>query len=524
MATNDELIWKYFKSKGLSDCGVAGLMGNIQAESGLNPQNLQNSYEKKLGFTDATYTAAVDNGTYTKDQFVNDKAGYGLVQWTYWSLKKAMYEYIHEQKKKSIGSLDAQMEFLAYQLEHSYPAIWATLKNATTVLQASNEVLLKFERPADQSAAVQQKRASYGQAWYDKYKGSVNVTTTQTATKPVQQTTGGYTNSPLVCYTKISPNKTSPRNHVIDTITIHCMAGNLTIENCGNVFAPSARQASSNYGIGSDGRIAMYVEEKDRSWCSSNSANDNRAITIEVANDGGAPDWHVSDKAMAALIQLCADICKRNNIKQLIWSTDKNTRINHLNGANMTVHRDYAAKACPGDYLYNKHGYIAAEVNKLLGAPTTSTPIVSKPTTTNPTTPTVSANGFKNGDIIKLVPNATYWNGKAIPAFVLNSTLYYRGTNEHGIIFSTQKTGAITGVVKPNMIQGAQTATTNPAGSFMVKVTADNLNIRAGAGTNFQVVGAIKDKGTYTIVQVSGNWGKLKSGAGWICLDYTKRV
>lgn len=177
----------------------------------------------------------------------------------------------------------------------------------------------------------------------------------------------GYTNSSLICYTKISPNKTSPRNHVIDTITIHCMAGNLSVESCGNVFAPASRQASSNYGIGSDGRIAMYVEEKDRSWASSNAANDNRAITIEVANDGGAPDWHVSDKAMASLIKLCADICKRNNIKELKWKGDKNL-IGQVDKQNMTVHRWFKAKACPGDYLYNKHGYIAAEVNKILNS------------------------------------------------------------------------------------------------------------------------------------------------------------
>lgn len=174
-------------------------------------------------------------------------------------------------------------------------------------------------------------------------------------------------NSPLIEFTRISPNKTSPRNHKIDTITIHCMAGNLSIESCGNVFAPTSRKASSNYGIGSDGRIGMYVEEKDRSWCSSNGANDHRAVTIEVANDGGAPDWHVSDKAMESLIKLCADICRRNDIKELKWCGDKNL-IGQVDKQNMTVHRWFAAKACPGDYLYNKHGYIASEVNKILGA------------------------------------------------------------------------------------------------------------------------------------------------------------
>ena len=153
-------------------------------------------------------------------------------------------------------------------------------------------------------------------------------------------------NSTLATYTRISPNKTSPRNHKIDTITIHCMAGNLTVERCGELFAKRTRMASSNYGIGSDGRIGLYVEEKDRSWCSSNKANDMRAITIEVANDGGAATgWHVSDAAMASLIALVADICKRNGISKLVWSTNKNDRVNHRNGCNMTVHRDFKNKA-----------------------------------------------------------------------------------------------------------------------------------------------------------------------------------
>lgn len=174
-------------------------------------------------------------------------------------------------------------------------------------------------------------------------------------------------NSPLVSYTKISPNKSSPRNHKIDTVTIHCVVGQCSVETLGNVFAPTSRQASSNYGIGYDGRIGMYVEEKDRSWCSSNAANDNRAITIEVASDTKEP-YAVNAKAYAALIDLLVDICKRNGIKALVWSTNKADRVNHKNGCNMTVHRDYANKSCPGTYLYERHAQIASEVNKRLGS------------------------------------------------------------------------------------------------------------------------------------------------------------
>lgn len=178
-------------------------------------------------------------------------------------------------------------------------------------------------------------------------------------------------NSPLVDYTRISPNKNSPRNHKIDTITIHCVVGQCTAETLGNIFAPTSRQASSNYGVGTDGKIGMYVEEKDRSWCSSNAANDNRAVTIEVASDTKHP-YAVNDRAFAALLDLVTDICKRNGIKKLVWSTKKADRVNHKNGCNMTVHRDYANKSCPGDYLYNRHGEIAAEVNRRLGVADTA--------------------------------------------------------------------------------------------------------------------------------------------------------
>ena len=174
-------------------------------------------------------------------------------------------------------------------------------------------------------------------------------------------------NSALVDYTKISPNRTSPRKNKIDTITIHCVVGQCSVETLGAIFAPSSRQASSNYGIGYDGRFGMYCEEKDRSWCSSSAANDNRAITIEVASDTTEP-YAVNDKAYAALLDLVTDICRRNGIKKLVWSTKKNERVNHLNGCNLTVHRDYANKSCPGNYLYERQGAIAAEVNKRLGA------------------------------------------------------------------------------------------------------------------------------------------------------------
>ena len=160
MASNEKQIWDFLKNKGLNDYGVAGCMGNLFAESALKPNNLQDTYERSLGYSDEKYVSSVDNGTYTN--FIYDCAGFGLAQWTYWSRKKALYEYT-KSKNKSIGDLTVQLEFLYKELSESYPAVLKTLKNATSVLEASNAVLLKYECPYDQSVTMQNRRASYGQ-------------------------------------------------------------------------------------------------------------------------------------------------------------------------------------------------------------------------------------------------------------------------------------------------------------------------------------------------------------------------
>lgn len=172
-------------------------------------------------------------------------------------------------------------------------------------------------------------------------------------------------NSPLVNCTMISPNKNTPRDHTIDTITIHCVVGQLSAEGIGNCFTSPSVQASCNYGIGTDGRIVLCVEEKDHSWCSSNAANDNRAVTIECASDTTHP-YAINDKVYKSLINLCVDICRRNGIKALKWKADKSL-IGQADKQNMTVHRWFANKACPGDYIYNRLGQIASEVNARLG-------------------------------------------------------------------------------------------------------------------------------------------------------------
>lgn len=335
---NEEKIWNYFKSKGLNDYAVAGILGNLYAESALNPKNLQNSYERKLGYTDDSYVAAVDNGTYTN--FVKDSAGFGLAQWTYWSRKQNLLNYC-KSKDTSIADLEMQLDFLYKELSENYGSVLSVLKSATSVSQASNAMLLKFERPADQSVAVQNKRACYGQTYYDKYATKVSVEESDTETETEDKTS------------EVKTNTTFPAAPFIVKVLI----SDLNYRSNGSMNGKILGQT----GKGS--------------------------FTITEVNSAG-------------------------------WGKLKS-------GAG---------------WIYLK--------------------------------------------------NASYCTiGKSVAS------------------------------------SSAATSFT----AYKVRVIADTLNIRKGAGTNYGKNGAIKDHGVYTIVAESDGkgatkWGKLKSGAGWISLDYCKKV
>lgn len=292
-----------------------------------------------------------------------------------------------------------------------------------------------------------------------------------------------YSNSKLISYTRLSPNCTKPRKNTIKKITIHHMAGNLSIEKCGELFANAKRRASSNYGIGTDGRIGLYVEEKNRSWCSSSAANDNQAITIEVANDEIGGSWHISDKAYASLINLCVDICKRNGIKELIFTGDAS--------GNLTQHNYFAATACPGEYLKSKFPEIAKEVNKRLK--NTITPV-------NNSTASVKYRVRKA------------WNDAKSQIGAFNNLDNAKAAaDEAGAGYSVYDASG----------KKIYTVSSTP---YKVRVNTDSLNIRKGAATSYDKVGAITDRGIYTIVEEKNGWGKLKSGAGWISLSYCKKI
>lgn len=299
-----------------------------------------------------------------------------------------------------------------------------------------------------------------------------------------------YTNSKLVDYTRLSPNY-SKRTGKITKITIHHCAGNCSVETMGSIFAPTSRQASSNYGVGTDGRIGMYVEEKNRAWTSSNATNDQAAVTIEVANCGGAPDWKVSETALKALIELCVDICERNGIKELKYTGDAS--------GSLTRHNMFAATSCPGPFLQSKFPYIVEQVNTQLKKSTATTNNNSSTTNkiTTKTTEEIAKeviagkwgngqervdkltkagydynkvqakvnelltgakssnngasatvdNSLKIGDKVTLTSGAVYYNGAKIPDWVKKTILYVREVAGNRVVISTLKTGAITGAV-----------------------------------------------------------------------------
>lgn len=428
-------IYQKLKAVIGNDYGVFGLMGNLKAESGLKANNLQNTYSKKFGMTDEEYTKAVDDGSYTN--FVKDSAGYGLAQWTYWLRKQRLLQYA-QAYECSIGDENMQVDFLIGELMASYSSVLNVLKTATFIREASDCVLTQYERPADQSEFVKEKRAAYGEDLMKQLLGG------NTITEGKEEAIVGYTNSPLVSYTKLSPNHSGQRTHVIDRITPHCVVGQLTAAGICGCFTSSSVQASCNYGIGKDGDIGLCVEERNRSWCTSNNANDQRAVTIECASDKTHP-YAFTSKCYNALVKLCVDICKRNGKTKLLWLGDKDKTLAYNPAADemvLTVHRWFANKSCPGDWMYQRMGDLAAKVT------------------------------VKLGDTIK-----------------------------------------------------TSTPTFSP---YKVRVSIKDLNIRKGPGINYASNGFCP-VGVYTIIEESDGvgatkWGKLKSGAGWVSLDYAKRV
>ena len=306
-----------------------------------------------------------------------------------------------------------------------------------------------------------------------------------------------YSNSAMVSYTRLSPNHSVQRTHTIDRITPHCVVGQCSVETLGGIFAPSSRQASSNYGIGADGRVGMYVEEKNRSWCSSNAANDQRAVTIECASDAAEP-YAFRDVVYQALIKLCVDICRRNCKKKLLWLGDKGKTLSYeLKPDEMvlTVHRWFDNKSCPGSWMYARMGDLAEKVTAQLGGSDDSKVLITQLYRVRKSWKDAKSQkgAYKNLDNAKKCADA----------------------NPGYSVFDAA---------------GKSIYTPGAAVPFTVKVSIPDLRIRSGPGTDTTATGKFTGVGVFTITEVKNGpgsdkgWGRLKSGAGWIALDYAQRI
>ena len=313
-----------------------------------------------------------------------------------------------------------------------------------------------------------------------------------------------YTNSSLVSYTKLSPNHSGQRTHSIDRITPHCVVGQCSVETLGSIFLPTSRQASCNYGIGVDGRVGMYVEEKNRSWCSSSSANDQRAVTIECASDTTEP-YAFKDVVYQKLITLCVDICRRNDKTKLLWLGDKDKTLSYEPKSDemvLTVHRWFANKSCPGNWMYARMGNLAEKVTAQLGGSSGST-------------------GTEDSQLYRV--RKTWSDSKSQKGAykILSNAKKCADANQGYSVFDASG----------NLVYAPASSTSETSDvPFTVQVSITDLNIRKGPGADYAKTGKFTGKGVFTIVEVqsgqgsSAGWGRLKSGAGWISLDYAAKI
>ena len=508
--TTEEQIWNYLFNKLNNKYGVAGLMGNIYAESGLSPTNLQNSYEKKIGYTDQTYTMAVDNGSY--NNFMRDGAGYGLCQWTYWSRKQKLLIYALQQKK-SIGDLEMQLDFLMIELNSSFPTVLKTLKEAKSVDEASNIVLLQFERPANQSIENQKKRASYGQRYYDKYAGTDMI-----ITQPVQSTPTVANNDINIIQRTSFHNTTKKLNRKIQYIVLHYTAGVSSkpgrAQSCAQGFATTTRDASADF-IVDDAEIVQYNPDPENYYCWSVGGSkytkmntslggkyyrqcmNNNSISIEMCSNKRNTstlsvtddDWYLTEDTIQNAIKLTKYLMTKYNID-----------INHV-----IMHHMVTGKVCPQPWCKNEAALI--NWNNFLSQ-VASSPVI------NPSTPATNT------------PAAAYQ-----VKVTANSLNVRKGPGTSYAVVSGLKKNAIVAIVEVKGDWGRIENTQNWINlkytsknlSYTARVTAGVLNIRKGPGTNYPIVGSAKKNEIVTIIEEQNKFGKLATGIGWVSLSYVSK-
>ena len=474
-------IYQKLKAAIGNDYGVCGLMGNLKAESNMRANNLQNTYAKKLGMSDGQYTEAVDNGSYTN--FVKDSAGYGLAQWTYWSRKDKLLKYA-QASGTSIGDEDMQIGFMLGELTAGYPTVLEALRNAKSVREASDIVLTKYEKPANQSESVQVKRASYGEEFYKQF---VQVQAENAEGKEETAMKYNANSKPLVCMQTTSRCYKNTRKMTVKGVLWHSTGAN-------------------------NPNLKRYVQPSD-------NASDREYWLQLLGKNQYGNDWNhkAGNVGMNCLIGKLADGTV-TTVQTMPW--------------------DYRPWGCgSGKKGSCNNGWIQFEIcednlndesyfNQVYKEACEITAYLCSMYNLNPHG-TVAMNGVKVPVILCHADSNKFGLGTA-HSDVYNWFKKYGKSMEdvrNDVAALMKSTSS-----KPEApVEPAKPSTPAASSSYRVKVTADALNIRKGPGTNYDIVGCIRDEGVYTIVEEAPDnrtpkWGKLKSGAGWISLGYVKKI
>ena len=465
---NDQFIWNFLKKEGFNDYGTAGLMGNLQAESGLLSNNLQNTFNSKLGLSDEEYIKKVDDGTYTN--FVHDSAGYGIAQWTYWSRKQNLLNFA-KSKGKSIGDLEIQLQFLITELRNSYRnSVYNILKTATSVQQASDAVLLNFECPAN-AQAQKIKRAQLGQNYYNKFakKG-----------KNIDMATNTYKKGQRV---KLSTHFNS---NEFDCHGSGCCSSTLINPELVKYLQKIREHFNAPITITSGYRCITHNSRVGGATGSRHTKGDAADIVVK----GIAP-------------REVAKYAESIGIKGIgLYETSADGFFTHID--TRTTKSFWYGQACAARTTF--------------GGNTSSGDITSNTSTTN-------------NNLVEISLNDTGENVKKIQEMLkaLNYTIAVDGIfglKTYAAVRDFQsKNGLVAdGIVGAKTLAALEQATSNSNNSYQVKITANLLNVRSNAGTNNPIGGVIKKGSTYTVLQTKEGWGKIENPSGWISLDYTERI
>lgn len=552
---SSKIIWDFLKKEGFSDFGVAGLMGNLDAESALRPNNLQDTYSREFKLSDVEYTTKVDNGTYTN--FVHDEAGYGLAQWTYWSRKENLLNYA-KSKKKSIGDLEMQLEFLVKELKTSYiNSVYNILKNATSVQQASDVVLMNFERPAN-AASKKKERADMGQVYYDKYAKGVENTTMATNTYKKGQKTKlseNFVSTEFDCHgngccsqTTINPKLVEYvqkiRDHFGKSITVtsgyRCATHNKNVGGATGSRHSKGDAADIVVSGVTPAEVAKYAESigiKGIGLYETNADGhfvhvDTRDVKSFWYGQGQAKRTTFGGSTSTSDPSPAPVQPSINNDVLSIGDTGEDVR--ELQEWLVKLGYNVGSKGPDGDFGSKTYAAVIDFQRKhnlkddgIVG-PLTKNAIKEAidMMDENVIIPEEEEVKLKEGMEVALLNGAVFTNGKSVASWMFNKKLYVRKVNENNITISTVKSGAVSGIVDKKWLKVWDEAleAAPDFNSYIVMITADVLNVRAGAGTNYKVNTQVKKHQLYTIIDEKDGWGRLKNGSGWISLEFTQKV